>query len=175
MNVPSSDVFQLETERLILRQLNESDADFILELVNDPDWIRYIGDRGIRTLGDASDYLNEGPLASYAQNGFGLWLVQLKDATPIGMCGLINREGLNDVDLGFAFMPTFRSQGYAHESASIVIEYAKRSLELKQLAAITDRDNAPSIKLLEKLGFQFEKMIDLFEGEPAVNLFMLEL
>lgn len=175
MTDSANDVFQLETERLILRELNEADAEFILELVNDPDWIRYIGDRDIRTVEAARDYLIEGPMASYAQNGFGLWLVQLKDATPIGMCGLIDREGLDDVDLGFAFMPAFRSQGYANESASIVIEYAKSSSGLKQLAAITDRDNAPSIKLLEKLGFQFDKMIDLFEGEPAVNLFMLEL
>ncbi len=175
MNFQSDSLFQLETDRLILCELSQDDAAFMLELINDPDWIRFIGDRGIRTLEEARNHIIQGPIASYTQHGFGLYLTKLKeDSTPIGICGLVNREGLDDVDLGFAFLPAFRTKGYGLESASAIINHAKDVLQLKRLAAVTDPENVASIKLLEKMGFVFEKMIRLSDDGDEINLFLLE-
>jgi RimJ/RimL family protein N-acetyltransferase len=162
----------IETERLNLRKLSTGDAEFILELLNDPSFIRYIGDKGVRNLEDAKKYIVTGPLDSYERHGFGLWLVELRDSeTPIGMCGLLKRESLPDVDIGFAFLPQFRSKGYAYESAAAVANYGKSVLGLKRLVAITDPDNSGSIKLLEKIGLRFNGMIQLSEDAPKIKLF----
>ncbi|PIE93952.1 GNAT family N-acetyltransferase [Bacillus fungorum] len=150
----------LETERLTLRWLDIKDAPFILELVNDPAWIQFIGNKGIRNLEDAKNYIVKGPIDMYNKLGFGLYLVERKeDHTPIGMCGLIKRDSLEDVDIGFAFLEEFRSKGYGYESASAVIEYGVQKLGLKRIVAITTIDNINSGKLLEKVGLQFEKII----------------
>ena len=165
----------LETDRLTLRQLTIDDAAFIFELVNDPDWLRFIGDRGVRTLEDARNYILNGPLAMYERVGFGLYLVKRKsDGVPIGMCGLIKREGLDDVDLGFAYLLQFRAQGYAYESASAVLAYGRREFGLKRIVAITSLDNVRSIQLLEKLGFVFEKIIRLSDDGEELKLFAAE-
>ncbi len=151
-----------ETARLILRRLNTNDSAFILELVNEPSWIRYIGDRGIRTLDDAVGYIQNGPMDMYQRLGFGLYLVELKElGVPIGICGLIKREGLEDVDLGFAFLPRFWRKGYALESASAVMSYARTVLGLARIVAVLSRDNDRSVKLLEKLGFRAEGTVRL--------------
>src|SRR3982075_598692 len=114
----------VETERLRVRWLNADDAAFIFALVNQPSWIQYIGDKNIKTLQDAARYIEDGPAAMYKRAGFGLYLVQLRDiGEPIGICGLIKREALRDVDLGFAFLPTFWRQGYAFEAAAAVMCY----------------------------------------------------
>src|ERR1051325_8868201 len=119
----------LETERLSLRELDAGDAPFILQLVNEPSWLRFIGDKGIKTLAAAQDYILKGPVAMYAQVGFGLWLVELKaEGTPVGICGLIKRDSLPDIDLGFAFLADYRRRGYAFESASATILYGQNSL-----------------------------------------------
>ncbi|MDA2165178.1 GNAT family N-acetyltransferase [Bacillus cereus] len=150
----------LETERLTLRWLDIKDAPFILELVNDPAWIQYIGDKRIKNLEDAKKYILNGPVDMYNKMGFGLYLVERKeDLTPLGMCGLIKRDSLEDVDIGFAFLEKFRSKGYGYESASAVIEYGVQKLGLKRIVAITTIDNINSGKLLEKVGLQFEKII----------------
>jgi RimJ/RimL family protein N-acetyltransferase len=162
----------LETERLILRWLSADDAAFILELVNDPDWLRFIGDRGVRTLEDARGYILNGPVAMYHRAGFGLYLVELKPtATPIGMCGLIERAGLADIDIGFAFLPAFRGQGYAYEAASATMTYARETLGLDRVVAIATPDNQSSIGLLTKLGMSFEKMLRLGEDPEDLVLF----
>jgi RimJ/RimL family protein N-acetyltransferase len=162
----------LETERLRLRRLTADDAEFILRLVNEPSWLRFIGDRGIRTIDAARDYILSGPVASYERFGFGLYLAELKeDETPVGICGLIKRETLEDVDIGFAFLPAFWGRGYAIEAASATMEHARRDLGLKRIVAITVPDNHASIKVLEKLGLRFERMIKLKEGEPEIMLF----
>ncbi|MED1115258.1 GNAT family N-acetyltransferase [Bacillus paramycoides] len=149
-----------ETERLILRWFDVKDAPFILELVNDPAWIQFIGDKGVRNLEDATNYILNGPVDMYNKIGFGLYLVERKeDLTPLGMCGLIKRDSLEDVDIGFAFLEKFRSKGYGYESASAVMEYGKNELGLKRIVAITSIDNADSGKLLEKVGLRFEKII----------------
>ncbi|PEM51900.1 GNAT family N-acetyltransferase [Bacillus wiedmannii] len=150
----------LETERLVLRWFDIKDAPFILELVNDPAWIQFIGDKRIKDLEDAKKYILNGPVDMYNKMGFGLYLVERKeDLTPLGMCGLIKRDSLEDVDIGFAFLEKFRSNGYGFESASAVIEYGVQKLGLKRIVAITTIDNINSGKLLEKVGFLFEKII----------------
>lgn len=164
----------LETDRLILRKLSVDDAAFILKLVNDPLWLRFIGDRGVHTLADARDYILKGPVAMYARLGFGLYLVERKrDGPPLGICGLIKRDALEDVDLGFAFLPEYRAQGYAYESAAAVLAYGQSVLGLKRIVAITSPDNDRSANLLEKLGFTFEKMFQL-PAADEVKLFALD-
>ncbi|MCH4568268.1 GNAT family N-acetyltransferase [Bacillus sp. ES1-5] len=150
----------LETERLVLRWFDIKDAPFILELVNDPAWIQFIGDKRIKNLDDAKKYILNGPIDMYNKMGFGLYLVERKeDFTPLGMCGLIKRDSLEDVDIGFAFLEKFRSKGYGFESASAVIDYGVQNLGMKRIVAITTIDNINSGKLLEKVGLQFEKII----------------
>lgn len=165
-----------DTERLELRHLCEDDASFILGLVNDRDYVRYIGDRGVKSIDGARDYIVNGPMASYQERGFGLYLVQLKSAsTPIGTCGLLKREGLDDVDLGFAFMPQYRVQGYAIEAAEATLNYAAEVLGLKRVVAITAIDNARSIRLLKRLGFEFERHTKLRHDAEKLNLFGVQL
>lgn len=162
----------LETQRLVLRRLTAEDGEFILELLNDPAWLRYIGDKGVQTLDDASDYILNGPVAMYEQFGFGLYLVERKDeSVPIGICGLVKRDSLEDADVGFAFLPQFRGEGYARESASAVMEYAKKTFGFNRLLAITSPDNYISAIVLEKLGFRFEKMIKLSDDGAEIKLF----
>jgi RimJ/RimL family protein N-acetyltransferase len=157
---------------LILRRLSGGDAEFILELLNEPSFIRNIGDRGVRTIEDAGHYILNGPVASYAQFGFGLYLVELKEnEMPIGICGLLKRDSLEDVDIGFAFLPRFWSKGYAYESASAVMDYGRKVLGLARIVALTAPDNQGSIRVLEKIGLRFEKMITLHEYEGESKLF----
>ena len=162
----------LETERLLLRHLSTEDAGFILELLNEPSFIRNIGDRGVRTIEGANAYILNGPVPSYTKNGFGLYLVKLKETGElIGMCGLIKRDTLDDVDIGYAFLPRFWSKGYAVESAQAVKEYAKNTIGLKRIVAIVDPENEGSIRVLEKIGLQFEKMVRLSEDDIDLKLF----
>ncbi|KAA3656004.1 MAG: N-acetyltransferase [Chloroflexi bacterium] len=162
----------LETERLRLREMSTSDAKFMLALLNEPAFIKNIGDKGVRNLEDAKHYILEGPAASYEQNGFGLYLVELKVShTPIGMCGLVNRDSLDDVDVGYAFMPDFWSKGYAVESAAAIMTYGKDTLELDRIVGITASDNAGSIKVLKKIGLTFDRMITLPGDDEEIMLF----
>jgi len=161
---------RLATERLDLRPFEAGDEPFILELLNDPMWIRFIGDRNIRTLADAAGYI-ERILKTQARFGFSLLRVGLKDGTPIGMCGLIKRDNFEHVDLGFAFMPAWRGQGYARESAEAVRDYAVEELGLERLVAFTDVENVASGKLLERLGFTYEGEIPWGEGDGRSTLY----
>ena len=165
--VPLSSV--LETERLTLRRLTVDDDQFIFELLNDPAWIEFIGDKGVRTLADARDYIRNGPMAMYEREGFGLWLTQRKsDDAPIGMCGLIKRDTLQDVDIGFAFLPAFRATGYAFEAASAVLVHGRGAFGLKRIVAITSPSNARSALLLERLGMTFEKRVTLSADDEVL-------
>lgn len=165
-----------ETDRLVLRRLTLEDAPFILRLLNEPSFLQHIGDRGVRNLADAKQYLLSGPIASYDRHGFGLFLVELKEnPTPIGICGLLKRDALDDVDLGFAFVPESWSKGYAFESATATLAYAHDAQHLKRIVAITSPDNVASINLLVKLGFYFDRMV-LMPGDKAeVKLFAKRL
>lgn len=160
--------FVLETPRLALRRFTREDADFILELVNDPSWIRFIGDKGVRSLEDARRYLEAGPIPLYEKHGFGLWAVERKpDGERLGMCGLVKRDHLAHVDLGFAFLPRHRSQGYARESAEGVLAHARDALRLTRLVAITVPANDASARLLGKLGFVLEETLEWTPGDPV--------
>lgn len=166
----------LETDRLILREFSTDDAAFILEILNEPSFIRNIGDRGVREIEGAISYILNGPVTSYAKNGFGLYLVKLKETgDSIGMCGLIKRPTLEDVDIGYAFLPRFWSKGYAVEAAGAIKEYAKNVIGLNRLVAIVDPTNEGSIRLLEKIGLAFEKMIRLSEDDIDLKLFGAKL
>ncbi len=165
----------LETERLFLREFTPADAAFIVELLNEPDFIRNIGDKGVRDAAGAGTYLRDGPLASYTKHGFGLWCVTLKDGTPIGMCGLLQRDFLPGPDLGFALLARHRGQGYAHEAAAAVLRHAREKLGLPVLHALTAFRNPDSVKLLVKLGFDFEEFIERPDQGSPTRLFRRRL
>ena len=162
----------LETDRLIVRRLSPDDAEFILRLLNEPSWLRFIGDKGVRTIEDARAYILRGPVEMYSRLGFGLYLVAIKGGgPPIGICGLIKRDSLEDVDIGFAFLPEYWGRGYAYEAASAVMAYGGNVLGLKRIVAITSVDNDSSARLLEKLGLRFEGMVKLSNDSEEVRLF----
>jgi RimJ/RimL family protein N-acetyltransferase len=155
-----------------LRGLKPEDAQFILALLNEPSFLRFIGDKKVRTIQDAEQYIQNGPVASYERHGFGLCLVELKDThTPIGICGLLKRDELPDPDIGFAFLPDFWNKGFAFESAAAVMNDARERLNLNRVLAITNQDNEPSIKLLQKLGLQIERTIKM--STDSSELFLL--
>ena len=169
-------MMQIKTKRLTLRQFIPGDAEFIIKLLNEQSFIQNIGDRGVRTIADAEKYLANGPISSYAKNGFGLLAVTLTDTgQPIGMCGLIKRDTLEDVDIGYAFLPEFWSKGYAFESVQAVTDHAKEVMGLKRVVAIVDPANVGSIRVLEKIGMTFEKMVKLSEDDIDLKLFSLAL
>lgn len=172
----------LETDRLVIGELTESAADiaFIRALLNDQDWLRYIGDKNVHSDADALRYLRNGPFAMYAKHGVGLWRVALKAArsgaepTPIGMCGLIKREGLDDLDLGFAFLPAYRAQGYAAEASRATLAWG-RERGVKTVVAITTFDNVASGALLTRLGFARDGEVKLPNSDEALYKFRLDL
>lgn len=165
----------LRTARLRLRLAAPGDAAFYLELVNDPAFIAHIGDRGLRTLDAAARAIEEGPVAMQRSRGHSLYVVELLDGgTPIGLSGLVKRDALDDVDIGYAFLARHRGQGYAFEAAQAVAGHA-RTLGIARLAAITDPENAASIGLLLKLGLRFERFAVLTPGQPGVNVYLMEL
>ena len=164
----------LETERLVLRRITNDDAPFILELLNEPSFLEFIGDKGVRNLEDARNYILTGPVASYERFGFGLYLVLLKAGdTPIGMCGLLKRDSLPDVDVGYALRPGFWGQGYAFEAAAAVLAHGREAFGLRRIVAITSPDNAGSKALLEKLGMRYEQSLSL-TGDKDTHLFATE-
>jgi ribosomal-protein-alanine N-acetyltransferase len=164
----------IETSRLKLRWLDLTDADFIYRLVNDPHWLRFIGDKQVDDLDGARGYIEAGPRAMYRQFGFGLNRVALKDSdTAIGICGLLQRESLPHPDLGFAFLPEYRGQGYAREAADAILQHAYLILRRMQVAAIVNPDNLSSIKLLDKLGFRIDKQIQIEPNQESVDLYVI--
>jgi len=159
----------LETERLCLREFTLNDAAFVQQLVNTPSWIEFIGDRNIKTKKATQNYIENSLLQSYATNGFGLWLMELKQTkAPIGMCGLVKRDSLEDVDIGFALLPEFGRNGYTYEAAKATMDYAKNTLNITKIVAITDAKNIASIGLLNKIGLQFEKELQLSEDDTVL-------
>lgn len=162
----------LETDRLVLRRLDVDDAPFIIELLNDASFIRFIGDKGVRTLDEARTYILNGPVASYQKFGFGLNAVDLKEANgSIGICGILKRDTLPHPDIGFAFLPAYWNKGYAYEASAAVLEDARKNLSIERVLAITTPDNEASAKLLVKLGLRFDRLIKLSEGADEVKLF----
>lgn len=147
------------TPRLVLRELRASDAPFILELLTSTSFRRWIGERGVHDLASAQAYIEHGPVASYARHGFGLWLLERRvDGTALGICGLLRRESLDDVDIGYALLDRYGRQGYALEAARACLDWA-RSRGLARIVAIVQPDNRPSIRLLERLGMRYESLL----------------
>ena len=165
-----------ETERLLLRATSLEDAEFIFELLNTPKWFQFIGDRNITSIKSAEDYINMHIVPIFSKNGFGNFTVIRKsDGRKIGSCGLYDREGVEGIDLGFAFLPAYEKQGYALESASKVKTLAVSDFNLSQISAITNPDNLGSQKLLNKLDFQFVKRISLPAAAEEILLYKWEL
>lgn len=161
----------LTTTRLTIRELSVADAPFILELLNEPGFLKYIGDRGVRNVQHAQDYIVNGPIASYNEHGFGLNWVGLRDGNvPIGICGLLQRDYLDDPDIGFAFLAQYGGQGYAFEAAQAVMDDARDRLGISRIVAITSIDNQRSANLLEKIGLQFQENI-VVPGEQKESRF----
>ena len=162
----------ITTERLLLKKFQLEDAAFVLELVNTPAWLQYIGDRSVYSIEDAEKYLSDRLIASYATHGFGFYNVWHKEKNcPIGMCGLVKRDHLECPDLGFAFLPIFVGKGYAFEASQAVLDFAKQQLRLVELCAITLPNNLPSNGLLKKLGFELKQNIQLPEDEEELYLY----
>lgn len=165
----------LETERTILREINEPDAEFILDLLNQPSFIRYIGDRNVRSVDEAREFIESRFKESYKKFGFGLWTVESKTTDEaMGICGFVKRDGLPDADIGFAFLPQHEKKGYAFESAAAVMKYGREVLNLGRVLAITSKDNESSGRLLAKLGFKFERLISLSDDAEELKLFSSE-
>ena len=165
----------LETERLILRWITTDDAEFIFTLMNEPSYLRFIGDKGVRTISDAREYIQNGPVDSYERFGYGLYLTEQKiDGAAIGICGLVNREAIDDVDIGFAFLPDYWGNGYGYESAKAIVDYGRNIVRLKRIVAVIESENQSSVRLIEKIGLRFEKMVSLSADEPDVKLFLRE-
>jgi len=160
----------LQTERLQLRRFSFDDSEFIIRLLNSEGWLKYIGDRNVKTKEQADNYLKKGPLKSYKQNGFGLCMVETHQGVPIGMCGIIKRDYLKHPDIGFAFLPEYWSMGYGKEIASAMLAYARNDLHLPTILAITLPNNINSIRLLEKIGLRFVKS---FRTEPEAEELLL--
>ena len=165
----------LETSRLLIRRMTEQDAPFMLRLLNEPSFLHFIGDKGVRNLDDARRYVASGPAASYERFGCGLYLVAMKDnGEPAGMCGLVRRELFKDVDLGFAFVPECWSSGFAFEASRAVLAEAWDQFALPRVLAITVAHNARCIALLERLGFRYEKVVHPFGDDDPVQLYSLD-
>jgi RimJ/RimL family protein N-acetyltransferase len=165
----------LSTERTRLRRISLDDAEFMFGLVNEPSWLRCIGDRGVKSLEDARKYILNGPVDSYEKHGFGFYIVELKQTgTPLGICGLAKRDFLDDVDIGYAFLPQFWGQGYAFEAARAVLLYAKNDLGLKRIVATSRLENTSSARILGKLGLRFQQMIKSADGTRELQLFAMD-
>ncbi len=165
----------MQTERLHLAPLSPEDAGFILELVNSPGWLQYIGDRNIHTVEEAEGFIRKGPMTSFETNGYGAYRMTLRETGQhIGTCGLYKREGLDHPDLGFALLPGFEGKGYALE-ASLKIMTEARSLGLNRLMAITAKNNQRSMGLLQRLGFEWKGYVTLPNDQEVLNLFAFDL
>ncbi|MCB0444149.1 MAG: GNAT family N-acetyltransferase [Gelidibacter sp.] len=162
-----------ETKRLIIAKMTLNDASFMLKLLNTPHWIKYIGDRNIKTIDEAKTYLKNGVLKSYAELGFGFYKLMLKEENnkTIGTCGLIKREQLDGIDIGFALLPDYEGKGFGYESSLEIMAFAEHTLQLKRILAITNPINSNSIKLLEKLGLTYQKRVKPFDDNEELLLF----
>jgi RimJ/RimL family protein N-acetyltransferase len=162
----------LSTDRLIISRFTLDDAPFIRELMNDKDWIRNIGDRGIHSDQDAENYIQEKFFKSYEQHGFGFYVIRLKSTLEkIGTAGLVDRDGIEGIEIGYGMLPAYRGKGYALEATRAVMHYAKNTLNISAIVAIVNPDNDKSIVLLEKLGLHYTKMVQLPGEEKEIKYF----
>lgn len=162
----------LETPRLRLRLFTPDDAPFMLGLLNEPSYIANVADRGVRTVEAAREFMQTRMLKSYAENGYGLYGVELRGQPGlIGMCGLINRTAIGEIDVGYAFLPPYWGQGYAAEAAAASLAYGRDRFGMTRIVAIVSPDNARSKRVLEKIGLRYEKKVRLPGEETDIDLF----
>ena len=162
----------ITTDRLLINRITIDDAGFILELMNDKDWIKNIGDKGVRTIEDAQAYIQNRFLKTYIESNYGFYTMNLKNTLQIiGIVGLVDRKGIDNIDIGYGILPEFRGKGYAFEAAKAIYDYGYQELNLEKIVAIVNPDNLPSIKLLSKLGLEFEKMVRLPDEEIEILLY----
>jgi RimJ/RimL family protein N-acetyltransferase len=174
-NIKLSFVQILETKRLILRETTVDDAEFMLDLLNQPSFIKYIGDRNVRTIDESKEFIETRYRQSYRDNGFGLYVVEAKDTNkPVGICGFVKRDTLPAPDIGFAFLPQFCGQGFAVESAEGSMKYGEEVLGFTKVLAITTQNNESSGKLLFKVGFNFVELVKMPHDEEELKLFSWE-
>ncbi len=165
----------LETPRLRLRRFTIDDAPFVLRLLNEPSFLEHIGDRGVHSFEDAEAYIRNGPLTMYEELGFGLWVVEDMQETTVGTCGLLKRPTLDDVDIGYALFPEHCGRGYATEAVGAVLGYAKAALGMNRVVAIVSPGNAASIAVLEKVGMNFERVVQLADDADELRLYAAAL
>ena len=162
----------VETKRLSVREITIEDAQFVLRLVNEPSFVSNIGDKGVRNLNDAERFIQDGYWTNQERPGHGMFLVALKDGgDPIGGCGLLYRKALDVTDIGFAFLPEYWNRGFAYEAAEAIMEYGHSSLGVKKIVGLTSADNLGSIKLLQKLGLDFDKTVKMSDDDPGTVLY----
>ncbi|MGB1209829.1 MAG: GNAT family N-acetyltransferase [Lacinutrix venerupis] len=165
-----------KTNRLIISKFTIEDAPFFMNLVNTPNWIKHIGDRNIKTIKQAEESIKNGHLKSYKTHGFGFYILRLKEnLKPIGTCGLIKRDTLEDIDFGFAMLPQYEKLGFGFESSQAILDLARNKFKLNRITAITLETNKNSIKLLQKLGFLYEKQVKPFDDDKELLLFAKNL
>ena len=165
-----------ETERLIIRPTSESDSEFIFELLNTPKWLKYIGDRNIKTVEDAKDYIKKKMISQLQRLGYSNYtLIRKQDNQKIGTCGLYDRDGLDGIDIGFAFLPEYEKKGFAFESSNKLKEVAFSEFDIKVISAITTKDNISSQKLLEKLGLKFIETTKIPNDDEELLLYKIEI
>ncbi len=163
----------ITTDRLVLREFDLEDASFILELVNDQGWLENIGDKNVHSIEDAEQYLLSGPIRSYQENGYGLYMVELKLTNiAVGMCGLVKRDCFKSPDVGFAFVPEYRGLGFASEAGRSVLKYAKSQLSLNRVIGVTSMNNVGSMKALEKMGMQYDSLVSMPGYDEKSRLFV---
>lgn len=157
-----------QTERLFLKPTNVEDAPLTLKLLNMPKWLSYIGDRNVHSLEDAENYIRTKMTPQLERLGFGNYtLIRKVDGSKLGCCGLYDREGLEALDIGFALLEKYEGKGYAYEAALCLKNAAFMDFNMQKLGAITVQANKASRKLLEKLGLEFLKMMDI-NGEELM-------
>jgi RimJ/RimL family protein N-acetyltransferase len=162
----------VETERLILRKITVEDAAFVLRLVNEPSFVSNIGDKGVKNLDDAERFILDGYWTNQERPGHGMFLVELKDGgKSIGVCGLLYRKVLDVTDIGFAFLPEYWNRGFAYEAAEAILKYGRSTLGIDKIVGLTSPDNFASIKLLKKLGMEFEKTVKMADDDPGTVLY----
>ena len=162
----------VETTRLRLRRFTLDDAEFVLELVNEPSFVENIADKGLRTLDDARRFILEGSWTCQEKKGYGQFVVELRDSgEAVGICGLLYRDSLGLTDIGFAFLPEHWGRGFAFEAASAVLEYGRSTLGIEKIVGLTSEDNLASIKVLRKLGMEFERRVKMSDDDPGTVLY----
>jgi len=162
----------VETPRLRLRELTVEDAEFVFRLVNEPSFLSNIGDKGVRNLEDARQFILEGPWTCQEKHGYGQFLVELKEGgVPIGICGLLYRESLDVTDVGFALLPEYRKRGLAYEATDAVLKYGHSTLGIDKIVGLTSEENLASIRVLEKLGMKFERIVKMSDDDPGTVLY----